>query len=285
MRQKILDEGNRLALKESSLRNEIELKSKELLMERDLLARRYKDAEKKIDELSEFKEKYSRQMQEGMAQYKIDLNREHASLLASVEVEKTKLEGERAMLNERAAVTEQMLNNVKHSQRDIETTRENLREAQTLLSEATKERDSLQIHVKELQLQLLTHKGSTALEFELSSMKTQLMESERDNQERQKEYQALLQKLVDTDGVQVDKVRRDAMKWQQECQSLVVRLDEEMGRNDSLQRKYDQEVVKTRQLKRDLTDMKLLVHQTRTALTQEIAQQNQENYYPHLVRT
>ena len=154
MRQKILDEGNRLALKEATLRNEVELKSKEILMERDLLARRYKDAESKIEELSQFKEKYSRQMQENMAQYKIDLNREHAALLSSVEVEKTRLEGERAMLNERAAVTDQMMNNVKHAQMDIDSVRNGLREAQAQLAEAIKEKDSAQLHVRELQLKV-----------------------------------------------------------------------------------------------------------------------------------
>ena len=93
MRQKILDETNRLNLKEASLRHEVELQMKELQMERDILERKYKEAEQRIHELTDFKEKYSRQMQETMAQYKIDLNREHAGLISSVEVEKTRLEG------------------------------------------------------------------------------------------------------------------------------------------------------------------------------------------------
>jgi hypothetical protein len=68
MRQKILEDGNRLALKEASMRNQIELESKQIELERDLLARKYKEAEAKVEELSLFKEKYSRQMQETMAQ-------------------------------------------------------------------------------------------------------------------------------------------------------------------------------------------------------------------------
>jgi peptidoglycan hydrolase CwlO-like protein len=99
-----------------------------------------------------------------MPRYKIDLNREHASLLSSVEVEKTRLQGrqksfidnsgERATLSEKAAVIDQMMNNVKNAQLDIDTVRNNLREAQAQLTEANKERDSLQLHCRELQLKV-----------------------------------------------------------------------------------------------------------------------------------
>ena len=154
MRQRLLDEGNRIAFKEATLRNNIELESKEIVMERDLLSRKYKEAEERIRQLTEFKEKYALQMQENMAQYKIDLNREHASLLSSVEIERTKLQGEKALLSERASVTEQMMNNVKQSQMDIDNTRNNLREAQKQLQIAIKERDDAQLHVKELQLKV-----------------------------------------------------------------------------------------------------------------------------------
>jgi hypothetical protein len=171
MRQKLLDESNRMKLKEATLRNNIELESKEIVMERDLLSRKYKEAEERIRQLTEFKEKYALQTQESMAQYKIDLNREHASLISSVEVEKTKLQGERALLSERAAVTEQMMNNVKHAQMDIDNTRNSLRETQSQLQIAIKEKEEAQLHVKELQLKLLSNKGSSALEFELQSLK------------------------------------------------------------------------------------------------------------------
>ena len=154
MRQKILDEGNRIAMKEATLRNSIELESKEIIMERDLLSRKYKEAEQRIQQLTEFKEKYALQMQEAMAQYKIDLNREHSNLLSSVEIEKTKLQGERAMLNERAAVTEQMMNNVKHAQMDIDHIRTSLRETQHELQNAVKDKDDALLHVKELQLKV-----------------------------------------------------------------------------------------------------------------------------------
>jgi hypothetical protein len=171
MRQKLLDESNRMSLKEATLRNNVELESKEIVMERDILSRKYKEAEDRIRQLTEFKEKYALQMQESMAQYKIDLNREHASLISSVEVEKTKLLGERALLSERASVTEQMMNNVKHAQMDIDNTRNSLRETQIQLKSAIKEKEDAQLHVKELQLKLLSNAGSAALEFELQSLK------------------------------------------------------------------------------------------------------------------
>ena len=50
-----------------------------------------------------------------------------------------------------------MMNNVKHAQLDIDTTRQQLRETQTSLSEVTKDRDNALIHVRDLQLKVFLY--------------------------------------------------------------------------------------------------------------------------------
>jgi hypothetical protein len=61
----------------------------------------------------------------------------------------------------------------------------------------------------------------------LPMLSRQLLEAEKVNQEKQHEYQSLLQNFVKSDVEQVDKWKSDAFKWQQECQQLVLKLDQE----------------------------------------------------------
>jgi hypothetical protein len=77
---------------ETHLRNEAELNAKALAMEKESLQRRYDDSQLQIIELQSFKERYTSKMQDAMSQYKIDLNREHASILSNAEVERAKVE-------------------------------------------------------------------------------------------------------------------------------------------------------------------------------------------------
>jgi hypothetical protein len=92
LRQKLLEESNRKVLMESQLRSETEIAVKSLQMQLETLQRRYNDSLEQIAELNGFKDRYSTKMQEAIAQYKIDLNREHANILSSAEVDKARIE-------------------------------------------------------------------------------------------------------------------------------------------------------------------------------------------------
>ena len=57
-------------------------------------------------------------------------------------------------------------------------------------------------------------------------------------------------------------------------------------KNIELKQKYDQEVIKCKQLKKDISDLQLLLHQARTALNKEVAfKSTVERYSNHVVRT
>ncbi|KAJ3000546.1 oxidative DNA demethylase [Globomyces sp. JEL0801] len=68
LRQQLLDENNRVVLKESKLKNEAELNSKQYEMERDQLRRRIQEAQEQLKEVGDFKERYSQKMEEAIAQ-------------------------------------------------------------------------------------------------------------------------------------------------------------------------------------------------------------------------
>ena len=93
LRQRVLEESRRTVLAEMTAKTDAELTAKQLLMERDSLARKHDEAMLRIAELGILKDRFSESMNEKMTQYKIDLNREHLNLISSVEIEKSRLEG------------------------------------------------------------------------------------------------------------------------------------------------------------------------------------------------
>ena len=92
LRQRLLEENNRAILIETQYRNEAELAAKSLTMEKENLQARYNEALSQINELKSFKERFTAKMQDEMAQYKINLNKEHASILSNAEIERAKNE-------------------------------------------------------------------------------------------------------------------------------------------------------------------------------------------------
>lgn len=171
LKQKMLDEHNTVVIREKNLRNEIELSSKQLELERDQLKERVTEVQTQLEKLSEFKEKYTQKMEESMSQYKIDLNKQYASLMSNVEIEKTKIQGERLVLEEKSSTLQRLIENAGKSDREAARLREELNAALIKVDEVTRTRDSLAAQTNELQLQVLTQKGSTTLEFEITSLK------------------------------------------------------------------------------------------------------------------
>ncbi|KAJ3124629.1 hypothetical protein HK098_000966 [Nowakowskiella sp. JEL0407] len=279
LRQSLLDEGNKTIMAEKQLRNEAELNSKRAEMERDLAQRKYDEATKQINELQNYKERYERVMQEKMAQYKIDLNKEYAGSLSSVEVEKTKIEAERQILVERAKSAENTLAQALAIQKESAALRESLRDTRAELDDVRRERDDALNDIKELKLQVQSQRTSTAVEFEIQSLKTQLLEAERMNEKRQEEYQLLLKSFMtpkDETQKELAKARRMEENWKKECQQLVLKLDMEFSRSEQIERKYQDEVLKTKELRREVADLRRILHETQTALTSELSRRNTE---------
>lgn len=93
LQKQILDDSNKAVMNEAKLRNDAELQVKQISLERDQLNRRVEEVQEQLKSLSEFKDKYIKQMEEEMAEYKIQMNKDYSSMLSKVEIEKAKVEG------------------------------------------------------------------------------------------------------------------------------------------------------------------------------------------------
>ncbi|KNC99174.1 uncharacterized protein SPPG_05428 [Spizellomyces punctatus DAOM BR117] len=141
-------------MKEATLRTEAELMAKEVKLERDAVQRRYDEALAQLSQLQNLKEKYSEKLQESMAQYKIDTNREYSNLVSSVEIEKAKLEAERAMLREKTSAVEKMSAQVQRAQQDMDDIQDQLKEARAQALRWRQEKEEAEHTVKDLSLQV-----------------------------------------------------------------------------------------------------------------------------------
>jgi DNA repair exonuclease SbcCD ATPase subunit len=160
LKQSLLDENNKLMFKEKELRNESDLIAKQFELERDLLKNQVQQYQNQVHSLNEFKERYAQKMEESIASYKINLNKEHFQSKSDLEVEKTKLLGERTNL-------EAMMLKVRKS----ENYKSEAKDLEQKLDQMTKDRDEQMIKFKDIQLKLLTQQNQSSFEFELTSLK------------------------------------------------------------------------------------------------------------------
>ncbi|KAJ3010412.1 UNVERIFIED_CONTAM: oxidative DNA demethylase, partial [Siphonaria sp. JEL0065] len=268
LRQKLLEESHRAVMIESQVRAEAEILVKKLGMENSVLKGRLEEAQGVIGELEGFKERYVTQTQEALADFKIGLNKEHAGLIASVQVEKAKIDSEKAILAERTKTLERRQQELQDSQTEFDTIREQLKTLKSMLRDTQQERDEALFLTRDLKLQVDSQSSHTALEFEIHSLKTQLMDAEKMGARRQEEYQNLLKGFMAPQSdlqKEVNKLRKSESRWQRECQELVAKLDLELNRNEELQRKLEEEILRNKELKRDVSELKLLIHRINTS--------------------
>jgi len=269
LRSKLLEESRRTLVAEMTAKTDAELMAKELKMDRDALQKKHEEAMAQIAELSTMKDRYAEKLHENTTRYKIDLNREHAAMISSVEIEKTRLESERSILSERQKIAEQLFAQSRAMNDETESLRNQVKNLKSTLANCESDRDSAREKIRDLELQVNIQHNSTALEFELSSLKRQLFEAEKTAQARQEEYQAKMLKYINPEEKQqvqrlneeLENLRKSESKWQRECQTLVYKLDIEINRNEDLQKKYGASVMMCKELRRDMSQLRLLLHQ------------------------
>ncbi|KAJ3182738.1 oxidative DNA demethylase [Geranomyces variabilis] len=267
LRQRLLEENNRAVMREATLRAEAELISQQTRLERDAVQRQYEEAAGQLTQLRNLKEKYSEKLQEAMAMYKIDINKEYQALISQVEIEKAKVETERAQLQNRMAVADDARVKLRSASEEIERLKRALADANARTAEVGEQKAEAERQVKDLKDKVVATKSSAALEYEISHLTQQLAEAEKMSQKRQDEYQALLKTFMVPDTQkELAKARRAEAGWQRECQQLVLKLDVEINRNEALRRKCDEKSLLAKQYKREVADLKLVLHQTREAL-------------------
>ncbi|KAJ3156566.1 oxidative DNA demethylase [Geranomyces variabilis] len=267
LRQRLLEENNRTVMREATLRAEAELVAQQTRLERDAVQRRYEEAAAQLDQLRNLKEKYSEKLQEAMAMYKIDTNKEYHALVSLVEIEKAKVEAERAQLHDRMAAADDSRVKLRSAGEEIERLKRALAEAIARTAEVGEQKAEAERQIKDLKNKVVATKSSAALEYEISHLTQQLAEAEKMSQKRQDEYQALLKTFMVPDTQkELAKARRAEAGWQRECQQLVLKLDVEINRYEALRRKCDEKSLLAKQYKREAADLKLVLHQTREAL-------------------
>ncbi|KAI8907037.1 hypothetical protein DFJ77DRAFT_476463 [Powellomyces hirtus] len=272
LRQRLLEENNRAVMKEATLRTEAELVAQQNRLERDAVQRRFEEAAAQLDQLRNLKEKYSEKLQEAMAMYKIDTNKEYQALVSRVEIEKAKLEAERTLLRDRIAAADAVHSKLQSTTEDVDRAKAALADANAKIMALTAEKVALERIVQDLKNKALAVKTSATLEFEIHNLREQLTEAEKMAEKRQEDYQSLLKSFMVPDTQkELAKARRAEATWQRECQQLVLKLDVEINRNEELRRKCEEKILLVKQQKRENADLKLVLHQTREALNSQMA--------------
>lgn len=171
LRQKLYAESNRVVMQEQSLRNAAELSTKQNQLEALALERRFAELNKHTKGLEEFKEKYTSLMQDQMTNYKVELNKEYAAKFTSLELDRTRLQGDRLVLAEKAKVCENSISALRSKDEEIIMLQANIKELTTSNNSLRQDRNERQQAVKQLESQMLAQQNSTHLEFEISSLK------------------------------------------------------------------------------------------------------------------
>ncbi|KAJ3284408.1 oxidative DNA demethylase [Rhizoclosmatium sp. JEL0117] len=266
LRQKVLEEQNRVTLTDQKVRAEMESRLRSFELENDRLKKSCQEYEGLAKEYEREREREREREQEIRA----GMERDHAEAVASVRVEKAKIDAEKAILSERTKILQRQLQEVNEAQTEMQDLRDQVKSLRNLLRDAQRERDDALFLTRDLKLQVNSQTTGSALEFEIHSLKTQLLEAEQISARRQDEYQNLLKSFMAPQNElqkEVNKLRKSESRWQRECQDLVAKLDLELNRNEELQQKLEEEILKNKELKRDISEFKLLLHRIQT--TQE----------------
>ena len=170
---------------------------------------------------------------------------------------------ERATLTERQKIAEQLLAQAKSMTEDLDSIKLESSNLRVQLKANEKERNDLKDSLREVELKVNLQHSSTALEFEIQSLKRQMYENEKINQAKQDEYQAELLKVMSKTDPQIQELKAELSKsrksessWQRECQDLVHKLDLEINKNEDLVKRYEDAVLLNKELRRDLSDLR-----------------------------
>ena len=106
-------------------------------------------------------------------------------------------------------------------------------------------------------------------------MTRQLAAAETAAQQRQYDYEGLVKGLMTPqDGIhkELKTAKENELKWKTQCQQLVTKLDLEFVSSEGLSRKWNQERLRNKELESELSDLRLVLHQSQSALVLQQAQ-------------
>ncbi|KAJ3187720.1 hypothetical protein HDU85_006113 [Gaertneriomyces sp. JEL0708] len=181
--------------------------------------------------------------------YKESLSHEYSTLIKNLEFERMRLDDrELQLVDERENMSrerefwrgkeEEYMKRIEDLTRALEDTREQYFQKHSNIDKT------------------VNMKPSKELEFEISSLKKQLLLNEQ--------KVASYAKSLPTDLVlKLQKCEKRCEKWKNECQDLVSRLDAEIERSETLLRQLDDKEIYIRELKRTVAGLKVSIYESR----------------------
>lgn len=283
-RQRLLKDLENVKHREKNLQRDIELATREAKLKEEHLQSKIDSLLLNVKDLEAFKRSFNSELEQQITKFKLDFERTHQLELTHMQTMQTKLAGEKDNLAQQRLHFDTQLMQLQSQVSRVSSLEEELRSANaelTVLRRQVEQRDKT---IRELginaRLGSKNQKAETLLEFEVSQLRQQLLQAERAAEKRQQEYESLLTNVVAAGGSGKPQVRaieqellqsrQSEQKWQSEAENLVIKLEMELNRNSELDRQLDTLRVREKELLSEISDLRLILHQTQTALKVEL---------------
>lgn len=282
-RQRLLNEFEALKQKEANLKREIELVKRSAEVEEEKARQKHQSAMEKLAQADKIKSEYEQRLKEENYKYQLQFDREHSSMVEHVREERVKLEMERVILKERMEKYEYLKDQLKQSQQELALSKEANAKSQSEVMALKHEVEVLRTTYNDIKashnaLQLQATASHSTLEVEMNAIKKKLADAEKHLEERTQQKQELSDRAKKL-GDDVHKYKKIALKWQKEGQQLEIRQDGLINLNEELTRRLDDEVIRNKELMKEISDLRMLLHHSRAALANglTVAEQGKEN--------
>jgi hypothetical protein len=140
-RQKVLEEYEIARLKSEAINKQAELNDKSLALKFDEAERKMDEATIKVMELDDWKAEYCQKLKDEKMRYEMDFDKQHTEILSSLNLEKSRLETERAVLEERSKHISYLSEQLTSLQKEIHVVKEMYHHSAEELSVTRKENE------------------------------------------------------------------------------------------------------------------------------------------------
>ena len=269
-RQKLLNEFDALKVREENMKKEMELNERSTKLAEEKARRKFEDALEKFHEADRVKEEFTIKLQDAIQKHKLQFEHEHNHLIAELREDKSRIDTDQAVVKEKMQQLQFYREQCEKLQRELDLARNSSQLAQTELVILRKENESLKTALTELKNShaiLSSHNmnQTSTLEVEIIGMKRTIADLEKTLKLKEEETTALRRDKSDASAYG-HKVRKVALKWQKQAQLLHLRLDSQITENEDMTKKLDDEVIKGRELAREVASLRLLLHHAQSAL-------------------
>jgi oral-facial-digital syndrome 1 protein len=272
-RQDLLDEFEKLKTREEGLKREIELQKKSLLLEEERLKREQLKASEEFMEAQKLKETASRKIQDEVQRYQLQFDKEHGNLILHLKTEAAKLETQREVHAERERRLNHLDGRLKESERllyDANIANSNLNATVDKLKEELDSFKQRNYDIKSSNDALQSQLKSSNMEMsqEIIHLKKKLLDLEHRNMSKDQELNAIIKSQAEL-SKEKTKIKKAGLKWQKEATFLRSNLESQLSLNEQMAARLDAEMLKNKELQKEISDLRLMLHHTQNALQHE----------------